>query len=94
MLLPFYDRDPIGDNAAETIKVPFALRRFAMQRRDLLGILARAHEIETKIGFEALLLEIERNERPADAVRQHGTNRRIDQGCPHQISRDDKVGAE
>ncbi len=94
MLLPFYDRDPIVDHAAEPVDVPFALRRFAMQRRDLLGVLARAHQVETEIGLKTLLLEIERNERPADAMRQHGTNHRIDQRRPYQIAGDEKVGAE
>ena len=35
----------------------------AIEQRDLLGILAHPHQIEAEIGFVALLLEIERDQR-------------------------------
>ncbi len=38
----------------------------AVQQRDLLGILAHAHQAEAEIGLEALLLEVQRDQRAAD----------------------------
>ena len=42
------------------------LRGLAVEQRDLLGVLAHAHEIEAEVGLVALLLEVERDQRPAD----------------------------
>ena len=70
LLLPLHDGDPVVDHAAEAVEVALAFGRFAVQRGDLLGIFARAHQIETKIGLEALLPEIERDQRPADQMRE------------------------
>src|SRR5215469_11716780 len=63
-----------------------ALGSFAMERRNLFRVLAGAHEIEAKISLKALLLEIERNERPADAVRQHSAEDRVNQCRPDQVA--------
>src|SRR5262249_35867798 len=93
-LLTFDQRDPIAYHARETVGMALALGSLAAQRRNLLGILARAHEVETEIGLKPLLLEIERNQRPADAVREHGPDRGIDQRRPNQISRNCKARAE
>ena len=59
--MPFHDRDPIGHDITEAIDMTFAFGRLAMERRNLLRVFARAHEIESEIGFETLLLEVERN---------------------------------
>ena len=68
------------------LEVALALGGFAVQRRDLLGILAAAHQVEAEIGLEALLLEIERNKRPADQMGEHGADDGIDQRRPDQIA--------
>jgi hypothetical protein len=71
-----------------------AFCRLAAQRRDLLGVLARSHQIETEIGLEALLLKIERNERFPDEVGKRGAYCGVKQCSPNQISRDREVRAE
>ena len=60
----------------------------AVEQRDLLGVLAHAHQIEAEIGFVALLLEIERDQRPADQMGERGSDDRVDQRRPEQITRD------
>ena len=93
-LRPLHQGEPVADHAAEAVEVPLAFGRLAAERGDLLGILARAHEIETEIGFETLLLEIERDELAADSMRERGADRRIDQRRPHQIAGDVEACAE
>ena len=58
-----HDQQPVADHAAEAIEQAMGLRRFAVEQRDLLGVLAHAHEIEAEVGLEALLLKIEPNQR-------------------------------
>ncbi len=41
-----------------------ALGVLAGQQRDLFGIFAHAHQVEAEIGLVALLLEIQRDQRP------------------------------
>ena len=41
---------------------------FAAQQSDLLAVLAGADQVETKIGLKALLLEIKRDQWPADQM--------------------------
>ena len=48
LLLPLHDGDPVRHHEAEAAEVALALGGFAVQRRDLLGILARAHQIEAE----------------------------------------------
>ncbi len=94
LLLPLHDRDPIANDEPEAAEVPLALGGFAMQRRDLLGILARAHQIEAEIGLVALLLKVERNKRPADQMRDYGAGHRVEQRRPNQIAGNRKRRAE
>ena len=69
-----HDAVPIIDDATEAGRKPRAFRSLAAKQRDLLGILARAHEVEAEVGLEALLLEIQPDQRPADPMRQHGAD--------------------
>src|SRR5436305_1906353 len=61
--------------------------RVAVEQRDLLGIFARAHEIEAEIGLIALLIEVERCQRAADHMGQQRSGNRIDQRRPEQKAR-------
>ena len=70
------------------------LGAFAVQQRDLFGILAHPHEIESEVGLVALLVEIESDQRPADQMGETGADQRIDQRSPHQIARDIPLGSE
>ena len=94
LLLRRHDRDPIVDHLPEAAGQAFALGGFAMERSDLFGILPRAHQIETEVGLELLLLEVQRNEPPADQMGQDGADDGIDQRRPDQITRNGKRGAE
>ena len=82
LLLPRHDREPIGDHIAEPHQQAVWLRPLAVEQRDLLGILAHPHQIEAEIGFVALLLEIKRDQRPADQMRECGADDGIGQGSP------------
>ena len=94
LLLPVHDGDPVDDDQPEAAEVTLALGGFAVQRRDLLGILAGAHQIEAKIGLVALLLEVERNKPPADQMGERGADYRVEQGRPDQIARNRQRHAE
>ncbi len=94
LLLPLHDGDPIRHHAAKAVEVTLAFGGFTVQRGDLLGIFARANQVEAEIGFETLLSEIERNQRPAEQMREAGADHRIDQCRPDQIARNDERQAE
>ena len=79
---------PVVDDAAETLREPPALGDFALQQRDLLGILAHPDEVEAEVGLEALLREIEMDQRRADPVRQRRSEHRVDQRAPHEVAGD------
>jgi hypothetical protein len=81
-----HNREPVVDHRSEAIEVAFALGRLSAERRNLLGILARAHEIETEVGFETLLLKIERNKAPADQMRQRSADDGVDDCRPNEIA--------
>jgi hypothetical protein len=94
LLLPLHQRIPVADNRAEARQVMLAFGRFAAERGDLLGILARAHQIEAEIRLEALLLEIQGYERLADQMGQYSADGGVDQRRPNEISGNVEVGAE
>ena len=85
-LLPRHDRAPVTHDIAEPVHQPLRLGRLAAQERDLLAVLARAHQIEAEVRFVALLEEGEADQRPADQMREQGTEHRIDQRRPDQIA--------
>src|SRR5262245_62418246 len=70
----------------EAIEQPLALGGFSSQQRDLLGILAHPNKVETEVGLEPLLAEIERDQRPADEMGERGSDRRIEQRRPYQVT--------
>ncbi len=81
-----HDREPIGDHVAEAVHQAPLLGRLAVEQRDLLGILAHAHEVEAEVRLVALLIEVEPDQRPPDQMRDHGAHRRVDHRRPHQIA--------
>ena len=81
-----HDGHPVADHITESRKQSLALGGLTMQQCDLLGILARPHQIETKIRFVLLLAEVETDQRFADQMRQYRTDDRIDQRAPDQIA--------
>jgi hypothetical protein len=94
LLLPLHNRDPIFDDQAKAAGMALAFGRFAMERCDLLGILARAHQVETEIGLEPLLIKIKWDQKPPNQMRQHGANYRINKSRPDQIAGNGEVDAE
>ncbi len=66
----------------------------AREQRDLLGVLAHANEVEAEIGFIALLVEIELDQRPADEVGEQGAEHGIEQRRPHEVAWNPPLTAE
>jgi hypothetical protein len=83
-----HDQHPVGDDLAEAVEQPVALRGLAGEQCDLFGVLPHPDEIEAEVGLEPLLPEIERHQRPADDMRQRRSDHRVEQRRPHQIARD------
>ena len=95
LLVARHDLEPVADHAAEAVHQPAASRRASpLQQRDLLGILAHAHQVEAEIRLVALLVEVERDQRPADQMGEQRADDRIDERRPDQIARDVPVDAE
>ena len=88
LLLPRHDRQPVGDHVAEAHQQPVAFGALAVEQGDLLGVLAHAHQVEAEIGFVALLLEIERDQRPADQMGERGADARRRSAPPTPDSRE------
>ena len=60
----------------------------------MLGVLAHPNEVETEVGLEPLLAEIERDERPTDKMGERGSDRGIEQRRPHQVAWNGKARTE
>ena len=75
-------------DSAEACEQTVGLGRFAGQQCNLLRVFSHADQIEAEIGFVALLIEIELDQRPADQMRERRAHNRIDQRRPHEIARD------
>ena len=78
----------LDDHAREAILQPLLLGRLAREQRHLFGVLAKPHQREAEIGFVALLVEIELDQRTADEMGHPGAEDGVDQRRPHQIARD------
>ena len=89
-----HDPQPVADDGREALAEALAFGGFAPQQRDLLGVLAHAHEVEAEVGLIALLEEIQRDQRPADEMGEQRADHRIDQRGPDQIARDIPSSAE
>ena len=94
LLLPRHDRHPVGDDIAEAQQQAVMLRLLAVEQGDLLGILAHPHQIEAEVGLVALLLEIQRDQRAADQMRERGADDGVDQRRPQQIAGNIELDAE
>src|SRR5262249_22011874 len=68
--LPPDDRPPIGKNLRESRAKASELIRLTTVERDSLDIISESHEAVAKVRLEALLREIQNNERLADEVCQ------------------------
>ena len=71
---------------AEAVEQPLFLGRLAGKQRHFLGVLAQAHEREAEVGFIALLVEIELDQRLADEMGHPGAERRVDQRRPYEVA--------
>ena len=60
----------------------------AAVQRYALAVLAEAHQIETEIRLVSLLVEVQRDERLADLVREPGADDRVDDRHPDHIAVD------
>ena len=64
-----------------------ALDRLAAHQRDRLGMVGDSRDGEAEIGLIALLLEVERDQRPADQMREQRADARIGERGPRSGSR-------
>src|SRR5260221_13396500 len=65
-----HDAPPVVDHVLEALAEAAELERLSSVERDALAVLAQAHQRVPIIGFVALLVEIEPDERLADLVRE------------------------
>ena len=72
----------LADHIAEPHQQSVALGALAVEQGDLLGVLAYPHQTESEISFVALLLEVERDQRAANQMRERGADAGIDQRRP------------
>src|SRR5215469_14231322 len=63
-LAPADDIPPIADHPAEAVVEHVVFVALAAVERDALGMLAQPHQAEAEIGFEALLVEHQTDQRP------------------------------
>ena len=93
-VLPENQVNPVAHQRGETPLELAALDRLATHQRDRLGMVGHARDGETEIGFAALLHEIERNERPADEMREHHAERGIAHRYNDQIAGERDIDTE
>ena len=91
---PPHDHIPIPDDPAETLGKPLPFGALSLQQRNLFGVFAHPNQVESKIGFEALLLEIEVDQRRADPLGERRSEDCIYQRAPYQITGDLEFGTE
>ena len=72
-------RQPLAKTSAKRAFSVSASRCLAAVERDALGVLAHAHQREAEVGLVALLLEVERDQPPADEVGEERADDGIDQ---------------
>src|SRR5206468_8926630 len=86
--LPTHDCPEIADYIAEGIDERRTFASLAVVEGDALGILPQAHQTEPEIRFEALLVEIESDQRSADQMREPSADGGVDQRRPEHVSGD------
>ncbi len=71
-----------------------ALDRLAFHQRDRLGMIGSPHDREAEIGLETLLVEVQRDQPPADQMCEQRADARIQQVPPRSASRESCTLAE
>ena len=92
--LPRDQAGPVAHQGGEAMAHVRTLDRLATHHGDRLGIVGHAREREAEVGFVALLVELEPDQRTADQVRDQRADAGIEQRRPDQIARERQIGAE
>src|SRR5277367_2695242 len=88
LLLLADDLEEVRIHGVEASAQVSVLRALAAGKRDALRVFAHAHEREAKIGLATLLGDVERDERPAEPVRDQASERRVRERGPEHVARD------
>ena len=83
----------VADHLAEAPVELVALHRFALVQGDGLAVFAHPHHVVAKVGFHALLLEVQRNQRAADVMGEHAADHAVQHRHPDHESRNFVTGA-
>ena len=78
-----HDAEPVAHHVLEALAEIGELERLALVERDAFAVLAQAHERIAVVGLVALLVEVEADQRAADAVREQAADERVRDGDPH-----------
>ena len=89
-----HELPPVADHRGEALAQAAELLALAAVQRHALAVLAQAHQRKAEIGLEALLVEVEADQRPADEVGEDGADDRVDQRDPDQVARESSTPAE
>ena len=87
-LRPVDEREIVADDARRSGRRATPLGALAVEQRDLLGVFAQPRQREAEVGFHALALEIEPDQRAPDQMGDPRSGRRIDQRDPEQEAGD------
>ncbi len=82
-----HDLPPVADHRGKALVEPGELFLLAAVERHSLAVLAQPHERKPEVRLEALLIEIEADERLADEVGEHAADDGVDQGRPDHVAR-------
>ena len=85
-LLPPHHGIDVGQDRAIAFAQPCPFGAFATEQCDLLRVFADTRHSEAKVRLKALLVEIQRDQRPTDEMGEHRPDRGIDDGDPDQIA--------
>ena len=83
----------VADDAREALKKTAHLLRFTAVEGDALAVFAHAHHAEAEVRFEALLLEVQPDELPADAVCADRAQDGVDEREPQHVAVDVELPA-
>ena len=92
--LMYDQRLPVAHQRTEALAELSALDRLAVQERHRLGIVGHPRHGETEVGLVTVLLEIERNERPPDQVRDQRPEHGIEKRHHDQVAGKRQIDAE
>jgi len=91
VLLLLDEQQVVAQHVAETQVELAALDLLAMVERDGFAVLAHAHQVVPEVGLEALLPEVQPDQRTADEMGDHGAHDGVPQRQPDHRA-DDLVG--